>query len=168
MNILREIYAKKNGDKIINKILESGKIFTIGEMSEDVVEHFVLPGGYVVWGKPAVNHGGDEKNVLAEEIYHCYQIAKGDWKFSGMTRDQMLDLEIQAKEFAAQFDYKPFFKTQGFYVPTQMKIMAGDDYVLKKSYLDSEFVTQLPMYKNKPSISDERKDDGTYYHRGTY
>ena len=170
MNVLRKIYENNKGKEVIDEIMKSDKIFTIGEKIDYVTEHSVSEDLYVSWGIAAENHGGNERNVLAEEIFHCYQIVKGAWKFTGMSKNEKLDCEITAKEFAAKtlgYDNK-YFYTQGFYIPTEMHIMDKWDYGTKKSYLQKGVKTKLPRYKNDPTFDNQSIQSGIYYHEGAY
>ena len=110
MNIIREMYKTEEGKNAINKIMESGMVFTILEKMDGIEDHEVSPDGDVSWGNPSENHGGDAKHVLTEELYHCFQIATEKWKFDGsMSKDDMYDCEIKAKTFAASlFSYNAF------------------------------------------------------------
>ena len=169
MNVLRMIYENNEGKEVVDEIMKSDKIFTIGEKIDYVTEHSVSEDLYVSWGIAAENHGGNETNVLAEEIFHCYQIVKGTWKFTGMSKDEMLDCEITAKEFAAKtFSYDKYFYTQGFYIPTEMHIMDKWDYGTKKSYLQKGVKTELPCYKNDPTFDNQCIQSGIYKHEGAY
>jgi len=58
----------------------------------------------VVWGKPALNYGGTEVNIILEELFHCAQyegINNMSWTGDVETG------EIPAKEFSARVF--PFF-----------------------------------------------------------
>ena len=169
MNVLRKIYENNKGKEVVDEIMKSDKIFTIGEKIDYVTEHSVSEDLYVSWGIAAENHGGDETNVLAEEIFHCYQIVKGTWKFAGMSKDEMLDCEITAKEFAARtFSYNKYFKSQGVYIPTEMYVMDQWDYSTKKSYLQKGVKTELPCYKSDPTFDNQSIQSGIYKHEGAY
>ena len=171
MNIIREMYKTEEGKNAIDKIMESEMVFTILEKMEGIEDHEVSPDGDVSWGNPSENHGGDAKHVLTEELYHCFQIATKKWKFDGsMSKDDMYDCEIKAKTFAASlFSYNAFWRhPDGSYIPTQMYIMDGSDYNLKKSYLQKDVPTTLPRYFNNPTLNPMEQPCGEYLHRGAY
>ncbi len=78
----------------------------------------------VVWGKPAANYGGTEENIILEELFHCAQyegVNNMTWTGDVATG------EIPAKEFSVRICpyFKHYFETQGFWVSTEMNIMAG-------------------------------------------
>ena len=173
MNILREMYKTDDGKKIIDEVMQNKNDFVILEKMDNPGDHEVSPDGEVSWGEPSEIHGGDAKNVLAEEIYHCYHIAVGNWKFDGsMTKDAQLDCEIHAKVFAAETftDYNNYFYQSGNYIPTQMNIMRNESYEVKKSYLQKDRITPLPMYNYNPEYDVfNPQSTGKYYpHKGAY
>ena len=119
------------------------------------------------------SHGGNEMDVLTEELFHCKQIYDEAWKFVGMDRNTKLDLEIKAKEFTSKISkgYNKYFKTiGGVYVPTQMYIMSGKTNfgVDKKNYLKNDIRTELPAYSKDPTYNFRATPDRPYSHIGSY
>ena len=112
----------------------------------------------VVWGKPALNYGGTEVNIILEELFHCAQyegINNMSWTGDVETG------EIPAKEFSARVFpfFNRYFYFNGFWVSTEMNIMTGGyqnvDSFSQQDKLD--FLTKhvdLPIYLSDPMKND--------------
>ncbi|MBO4306722.1 MAG: hypothetical protein J5848_00215 [Bacteroidales bacterium] len=109
----------------------------------------------VVWGKPADNYGGTEENIILEELFHCAQYAGiNNMRWTGDVETE----EIPAKEFSARIYpyFKRYFNINGFWVSTEMNIMAGgypgvDSFSQQDKLNFLTKITELPIYLSDPT-----------------
>jgi hypothetical protein len=170
---MQNIYnSGKDGKKVMNQIMSSKKnSFEISEKSEWAPGGQVSQDNVVTWGDPEnESYGGNDMDVLTEELFHCKQIDDGLWNWSGGKGN--LDLEVQAKEFTAKVSQgfnKYYRSATGFHVPTAMYIMSGSsnlninkhDYLSRPNY-------KIPAFNSIPDMIKERNPDTYIEFRGGY
>ncbi|MBQ9658554.1 MAG: RHS repeat-associated core domain-containing protein [Clostridia bacterium] len=173
VEIIKQIYdSGKEGRSLVTELMAGEISISILPRSEGYKEGMVLPSLKVYWGEGDDVHGGSDSHILAEELFHCKQIKDHQWNFYDMSREKLLSLEVDAKEFSARIfpSFNKYFQTQGYYVPTEMNIMSsGYDKDFKINYLNKDRTTILPKYRTEPMPFERNtKNNGTYNHKGAY
>jgi hypothetical protein len=134
---------------------------------------------FVFYNEPNEAHGGNNKHVLLEELYHVKQILESpEWKEERSLPDFTAEMEVEAKEFAAEHgdNFETYYEMEGMLSgwnhPTEMGIISGkvdlDIDVSKADYLNKVIDIKIWTKDGKDETGKTQKRSDNIPHKPLY